>query len=147
MRLVLKRIYALVFLLTIVAYLALLWFDAPEGLSPQDASKLEKALHGGFLLFLSVELVQAWRAKDRAGVSISDASPVFSGAFVVLATGLTATAVFAWRAEQTAGYALAGLVLLLTAAATVLVVRFARAHGDKIGEARFEAPQKDAEGD
>lgn len=77
--------------------------------------------------------------EDRAGSAAKEPSPRWSGASVVLLTGLTAAIFIGTSANLDSGYLLPLIIVVATLVLAGVIWRFASKHGNEIGEARFKA--------
>jgi peptidoglycan/LPS O-acetylase OafA/YrhL len=99
----------------------------------------------GLLWFALLALSGYFDWKRRRTSPPVETSPVQSGVYVVVATGLAATVALAAGFHTAGDLVPAAIALLCTVVAAVLVGRFASKHAGEIGEARFASPMNPAE--
>ena len=101
--------------------------------------EIEKLWNIIFVAFLLVS--HLWgHARSKTGAArpqLAEPSPAWSGASVVIATGLAAAIFIGWDFHQPADLVMPALIMGLTSGIALLVFRFGRRHADQIGEARL----------
>jgi len=96
-------------------------------------------------IFWALWVIEMWLApKPERPRQLPDVSPAYSGAAVVLATGVAAAAFLGRDFHRADDMIMPALILLFSAGVAALVVRFARRHAGEIGEARFDTRNRDA---
>lgn len=106
-------------------------------LSPK-VQEVDNLLEGAEFLLLFLGFAASNAATDDKRPDY-DIAPAWSGAMVVIATGLASAIYLGWGAKSFTDLALPLFVALATVMVAVLVFRFAKKNADQIGEAKFRS--------